>query len=502
MPMPRKPLRLTTAAPLMVGATLALAFAVVLALGILGGNAVVQQSLINNGHETLSVSGRLLFNPVFKLDVSAMQPIVNQLLAQESVVYVAVRDKDGMTLVDATKEQFKNDSLIQNYIKGSATNRTSPLLSGPVDSQLGPYLATRGPIYAGSVVIGTLDIVFDQRPQQAALQSTLRPIAIAVGVVSVGAILLILALMRYATAPLQALTEAAKVITAGNLDAPVPIGGMEETSILGATFEGMRVALKQLTQTLEQKVEERTAQLAVARQEAEEANRLKSEFLAVMSHELRTPLNAIIGFTGIMMFGKDTLGKEAHMIQRIRSNSERLLTLIDDILDLSRIEAGRMDLTPGPLSVRQLTQEVQSEVAVLAEQKQLGLSCQIAQDVPDIVQMDEDALRKILTNLLSNAVKFTDQGQVRLNMTRQDHMLIIEVGDTGIGIPAHQQEVIFETFRQVDSSSTRAYGGTGLGLSIVRHLCTAMHGTIDVKSTSGKGSIFTVKLPLEETVKA
>jgi signal transduction histidine kinase len=234
-----------------------------------------------------------------------------------------------------------------------------------------------------------------------------------------------------------------------------------------------------------------------AMQEAREASRLKSEFLAVMSHELRTPLNAIIGFAGIMLLEASN-GKYRHMTERIRANSERLLTLIDDILDISRIESGRLELVPVPLSLRRVAEEIRSEMAVLAEQKGLAFSATVSDDVPQEVMLDEEAIIKMLTNLVSNGFKFTNEGSVQLRIHREQSELVFEAIDTGIGIPAHMQQIIFESFRQVDGSTTREHGGAGLGLSIVRHLCSAMNGTVTVSSDVGEGSTFTIRLPFEE----
>jgi|GEM_PF-7124803 len=239
------------------------------------------------------------------------------------------------------------------------------------------------------------------------------------------------------------------------------------------------------------------AELELRNQEVVEANRLKSEFLATMSHELRTPLNAIIGFVGIIMMSGDLNERNTFLAKRARTNSKRLLELINDILDISRIEAGRFKLFPTEVKIKNLVIRVEDQVEVLAEEKDLTLDIHVAQDIPESIMIDEDGITKVLTNLMSNAVKFTEEGSIALNISRQDDELLIDVADTGIGIPAHMQEVIFESFRQVDGSATRVYGGSGLGLSIVKHICDAMHGTITLDSTLGEGTTFHVRLPLE-----
>ncbi|PJF21040.1 MAG: hypothetical protein CUN56_13115, partial [Phototrophicales bacterium] len=236
--------------------------------------------------------------------------------------------------------------------------------------------------------------------------------------------------------------------------------------------------------------------LRAAKEAAEAASQAKSTFLANMSHELRTPLNAIIGFVGIMLMGNTLSEKDYHRADRIRVNGERLLSLIDDILDLSRIEAGRVTLVPEEVNVREEVHFLEKRYAEEAKEKNLSLNVTITDDVPEIIRIDRDAFPKIIDNLLSNAIKFTREGSVDMFVMRSGVNLNIIVSDTGVGIPPHMHQVIFESFRQVDDSSTREFGGMGLGLAIVHHLCKAMGGTIQLESVVNQGSTFTVTLPI------
>ncbi len=232
--------------------------------------------------------------------------------------------------------------------------------------------------------------------------------------------------------------------------------------------------------------------------ELREALRFKDEFFAMMSHELRTPLNAMIGLLGIMLMGDNLDERNKMFATRARANSERLLTLINNILDISRMEAGRLELVPRPISLHHIVAKLQTDMGILAEQKGLSFTIRLHPSLPGTITIDEDAITKILVNLVANAIKFTEKGSVELAMGPQDGKLLIQVKDTGIGIPAHMKDVIFDSFRQVDSSSTRAYGGSGLGLSIVVRLCVAMQGTVTVDSQPGEGSTFVVSLPLHD----
>lgn len=240
-------------------------------------------------------------------------------------------------------------------------------------------------------------------------------------------------------------------------------------------------------------------ELAAARKQAEHATQLKSQFLATMSHELRTPLNAVIGYSEIQLMGiaGELTGKQREYQDRILANALHLLGLINDILDLSRIEAGRMDLMLTPFKLQTWLDEILLQNRVLAEEKNLTINVQIDPRLPEVIVADSERLKQVVINLLSNAVKFTDKGFVKIDVARNDNETWkIEVQDTGIGIPAYAQETIFEEFRQVDGTSQRQYGGTGLGLAIVRKLVVMMGGHIRLKSEVGVGSSFIVVLPL------
>ncbi|MCC7450468.1 MAG: PAS domain-containing protein [Anaerolineae bacterium] len=240
-------------------------------------------------------------------------------------------------------------------------------------------------------------------------------------------------------------------------------------------------------------------ELADAQKQAEEASRLKSEFLATMSHELRTPLNAIIGYTDIMLTGLTGALNEtqADYSSRILANGERLLTLINDILDIAKIEASRLDIEHVPFHPAELLHGVDNRIRSLAVQKGLGFVTQLDPALPPALLGDPHRLEQILANLISNAIRFTSTGEIAVQFAKlDDAKWSLSVRDTGVGIPPHALEYIFDEFRQVDGSSQRAHGGTGLGLAIVRKLTMLMGGTIQVQSEVGKGSIFTVQLPL------
>lgn len=246
---------------------------------------------------------------------------------------------------------------------------------------------------------------------------------------------------------------------------------------------------------LESMVLERTRELCEAKLRAEETSQLKSEFLATMSHEIRTPMNAVIGLTEVVLASDLGLDQRENL-EIVRSSSESLMVLLNDMLDLSRIEAGRLPLDQEPFSLRACVDSATRTLVVQARRKAIEFTAEIALDVPDALLGDSDRLRQVLINLLGNALKFTEHGFVRLDVTLADGVpgdgvsVQFAVSDSGIGIAQEKQAVIFEPFRQADSSTTRKYGGTGLGLAICRRLVEMMGGRIWVESTLGEGSRF------------
>jgi signal transduction histidine kinase/CheY-like chemotaxis protein len=226
------------------------------------------------------------------------------------------------------------------------------------------------------------------------------------------------------------------------------------------------------------------------------SSRAKSEFLANVSHEIRTPMNALLGVAELLADTPLTTEQRRH-VEIFRSSGQSLFELINDLLDLSKIEAGRLELHNAPLRLRALLEERIALLAPRAREKGLVLQLSVDSDVPAVVSGDPTRLAQTLTNLLGNAIKFTPAGSVTLAVTREaDPMLCFAVTDTGIGIAPSKLETIFEPFTQADGSVTRAFGGTGLGLSITRSLVQLMNGTINVASTPGSGTTFSLHLPM------
>jgi signal transduction histidine kinase len=274
-------------------------------------------------------------------------------------------------------------------------------------------------------------------------------------------------------------------------------------------------ALRELNESLERKVSDRTEELQTALVAARAADRTKSAFLATMSHELRTPLNSIIGFTGIILQGlAGPLNPEqARQLGMVRSSARHLLELINDVLDISRIEAGELELHGEAVDLLALVEKAAATIRPMAEAKNLTLTVAVPPTLPPVVS-DGRRVHQILLNLLNNAVKFTDQGGVavtvepatmsgpaELSGTTQPAVRI-RVTDTGIGIRPEDLATLFQPFHQIDSGLTRLHEGTGLGLAICRRLAGLLGGVVGAESALGVGSTFTVTLPVDRAAAA
>ena len=270
---------------------------------------------------------------------------------------------------------------------------------------------------------------------------------------------------------------------------------------------GLYEQLKLASDELQVRVQAATAELATQNEllrrqaiELEQASRLKSQFLANMSHEFRTPLNAILGYTHMLLQGVagELLPSVKRQLQRIDSNGRHLLAIINEILDITRIEAGKMPMQLNEFNLNEVVPEVMQELDATIARSKLTVTPKLSSEVP-LIYSDRQKVKQIVVNLLSNALKFTHQGgiDVTVHLDPAARTASIVVSDTGIGIASEHHERIFEDFRQVDDSPSRQYGGTGLGLAICRRLATSLGGRITLHSTVGQGSIFTLTIPVE-----
>jgi PAS domain S-box-containing protein len=279
-------------------------------------------------------------------------------------------------------------------------------------------------------------------------------------------------------------------------------GRVAEIMSIGTDITKLKQAentIMELNIGLEKRVAERTAELAVAKEQAEAADRIKSAFLASMSHELRTPLNSIIGFTGMVLQGLagPLNGEQIKQLGMVRGSARHLLDLINDILDISKIEAGQFNIMSENFDLRGSIEKTVQIISPLADKKNILLHSRIEDNISEM-RGDQRRVEQIIINLLSNAVKFTDHGEINLNCRSDNDLITISVEDTGIGIKPENINIIFEAFRQLDTGTARTQEGTGLGLNITKKLIEMMGGSIAVESEWGKGSAFTVILPIKK----
>jgi signal transduction histidine kinase/HPt (histidine-containing phosphotransfer) domain-containing protein/FixJ family two-component response regulator len=327
------------------------------------------------------------------------------------------------------------------------------------------------------------------------------------------ALLLLLALLvvgfgyaveNLALRPLRRLQHSARAIAEGRYDIALPPPTADELGELTRAFSTMAEQVRQHTEELESKVRERTRDLVAARDEAQATDRAKRDFLANMSHEIRTPVNAIAGFTALAL-RTDLDGQQRGYLERVHDASRGLLRVINDVLDISKIEAGHLEMEHIPFRLGEVVDSVMGYIRTLAETKGLALLVSVSPAVPAQLIGDPFRLGQILSNLCGNAVKFTERGEVELRVEVESRSagtvrLLFAVRDTGIGLADAEAAKLFQPFSQADSSTTRRFGGTGLGLAISQRLVALMTGSIWLESKQGVGTTFFVRIELPAAV--
>jgi signal transduction histidine kinase/CheY-like chemotaxis protein/HPt (histidine-containing phosphotransfer) domain-containing protein len=408
--------------------------------------------------------------PLAQRDFATVQAILNESRAAGGVDYIVIVDRSGKR---AGSSGWSADKPLP------APSRELPL-----------FYTTREPRYDVAVplsmqqqALGTLHFGLNLSQIVAARRMLLiQGISIATVEIILSSFILLL-IGYWLTRHLASLTQASLEVAAGNMTPPPVPEGSDDVGQLGVAFN-----------TMSRAISERVTDLMAAKEAAEAASRAKSEFLANMSHEIRTPMNGIIGMTDLVL-DTDLGPEQIDYLRSVKASADNLLSIINDVLDFSKIEEGRIELDAAPFLLRSLVGQTLRTLSARANQKGLEMVFNVEQEVPDALIGDPGRLRQILINLAGNAVKFTEKGEISVIISLIEEslegvQLRFDVKDNGIGITPEQQERIFQAFEQGDASTTKQFGGTGLGLSISKRLVTLMGGDIWVTSTPGEGSCF------------
>jgi len=506
---------------------------IIVALGIAAGTSTWQTNhLVTDGarREVAAMANSLAKAcelPLAVKDEAELSRLAGNFLWGQDTLFVTVYDNTGRLMALAARDSAAWGRYAQEHLAGddlllgeatvflsSAGDEFSPL--GADDgktSSVSPAGAGAAPSRAiGRVVLGKST----EPIRKAQQRQILITVAVSVLAACIVSGIMLRAITRW-TRRLGLLVQASEGISRGDLSHAVPDTRADEIGRLCQAFEGMRLAVQQrdvelhrFNDTLQEQVRQRTNDLVVAKEAAEGASKAKGEFLANMSHEIRTPMTAILGFAEIVGNSLDCCdvcpehqdcaarARNKENIQIIHRNGEHLLELINGILDLSKIEAGKMETERIACRPVQLVEDVASLVRAQAIEKGLSLDVRYDWPLPEAILSDPVRIRQILVNLASNAVKFTAAGAVaitircRMDAPAGPAIMEFDVADTGAGMTGEQLEQIFQPFTQADSSTTRKHGGTGLGLTISKKLAQALDGDITVASRAGEGSTFTL----------
>lgn len=407
---------------------------------------------------------------------------------------------NGRVIVHTYMEQLSDLNLSKSPVVEAVLNGERGVLKGYIDELGHQVVGSYVPIWElgwGVVIQRTLTDIGTEVEQ---VRNTIF-MAIIISVLS--AILAGWLMSKIITKPIGLLANASEKVAQGDLDTLVNVKSSNEIGVLASSFNQMVVSLRKSRSELEQwgkemekRVEKRTDELEHANLKLQELDHLKSLFIASMSHELRTPLNSIIGFTGIILQGMsgDINEEQGKQLTLVKNSANHLLALINDIIDISKIEAGKVKITIEEFDLSVLAQEIMDSFAVVVDKK--GLELSLTTPITLIIKSDKRRTEQVLVNFVSNAVKFTDRGEIEIKIVKKDKMVEMSVTDSGIGIKKENMNKLFQTFSRIPTKD-RTIEGTGLGLYLSKKIIDLLGGKIKAESEFGKGSIFTLALPLK-----
>ena len=498
--------------PLAVKLTLIMTGLITFSVGIVTSISIHRNHRIF--HEELEQQAEVLLNTMavstadslYFGDVELLDDIIDELSEQKAILSSRAYHKDGRIIADTENPEQHAFSLTKDPLGNKILQSQITLFDWQPDR-----LIAGKSIVLGDEAIGAISIELSTALlQKKNLDERNHSIVLALILGTIGAIIS-LWLSKSITEPITEITKATEHLTQGNLERPIEVSTNDEVAILAKAFNDMTAKLKKVIDNLQQseqlasqraiQLEKTLRELQLAKEKAETASNFKTQFLSNMSHELRTPLNSILGYVQILRRNFTLTPQQTRGLNIIYNSGNHLLNLINDILDLSKIEVGKFELVDTDINLKSFVEDIVDIMEMQAKVKSLEFYYKAQSSIPISIQADEKRLRQVLLNLLSNAIKFTDQGTVTLSISvvqiaAKDELLKenqttlhFEVTDTGIGINSQQLAKIFQPFEQVGDVK-RQETGTGLGLTITRHLVELMGGKLQVSSELDKGSIF------------
>ncbi|MFN2302737.1 MAG: ATP-binding protein, partial [Anaerolineales bacterium] len=467
-------------------------------------NNLIEKALTDKGNDVAQHLAVASEYAIFSGNLSFLSPQVDAALAQSSIVSITIMDDRGIALIQKYNDSFTAE-LQENSTTSTSNNRifNRPVIQSSLNISDFDELERTQTAIIGWVIVELSNHLAEQQKRQSTIETLLITLAILIS-----SIYLATRISSRIATPITTLTNAVREIEHGNLEVSVNTHSSGELLSLEQGVKGMLRSIKFSHQDAHQKIKQATLELresyellenknydlTIARQAALSASQAKSFFLANISHEIRTPMNGILGF--VRLLKSSPLSKEQlDHLHTIEQSSHNLLHIINDVLDLSRIEAGKILIKNTRFNLRESIEEVEILMSPSANEKGLEITDLFYDDTPEVIIGPQDRIRQVLINLLGNAIKFSDHGTITIramieSRNNETTTIKLSVSDQGPGISKKGQELLFNTFTQLDESDTRQHGGAGLGLSISKSLAKAMNGDIGVESQLNEGSTF------------